>query len=315
MTVAVQPPAARKGAAVETPRWRTGGLAPYLFILPHLLFFGIFLFYPFFNGFYISLFNYDFAFPNYRPFIGLQNYRDLFDPSSPQYEMFWRSVRNTLIFVLVSVPPMIIIPLGLAVLLNGKYAGRNVFRALFFSPWSLSVVVASTLWWWMFQDVGGLVNKFIGFFNMPSVAWLSTTRPVANWTAITTATVWWTVGFNTIILLAALQDIPESLYEAASIDGATGWQQFTRITLPLLEPVLLFVVTIQIIASFNLFGQPWIMTTVNNFNTRTVVMEIYLEGIRANRVGMAAAMSFLVALMMVAVTLASNVLLRNRSDA
>jgi multiple sugar transport system permease protein len=289
-------------------------LTPYLFVLPHLAFFALFAAYPFFYGLYISLFNFDFAFPSFRPFVGLDNYARLFTPGSVQSDDFWRGVRNTLTFAAYSVPPMIVIPLALAVLLSGGYRGRDFFRALFFAPWTLSPVVAAMLWWWIFQDVGGLVNGLAAGLGLPRLSWLTPGAPVANWVAITVATVWWTCGFNMVILLAGLQEIPASLYEAAAIDGASRWQQFRRITLPLLRPVLTFVLTIQIIASFNLFAQPLIMTTRDNADTRSTIMVIYEEGIRSNRMGSAAAMSFLAAAMMIGVSYAGNRVLLSRDD-
>ncbi len=274
---------------------------PYLFILPHLIFFAAFLGYPFFYGFYISLFNFDFLLPDFRPFVGLQNYQNLFDPGSIQYADFWTGMRNTGLFVLYSVPPLVIVPLLLAVLLNGKYRGRNVFRGIYFAPWSLSVTVAALTWWWIFQDQGGLMNFYLGRLGLPQPSWLGA-LPWA-WVAITVMTVWWTVGFNTIIFLAALTDIPDSLYEAASIDGANSFDKFFRITLPMLRPVILFIITITIIASFNLFGQPWVMTRGGPAQgTETVMMRIYFEGFRTFRMGSAAAMSFFVAAIMLIFT-------------
>ena len=289
-------------------------LTPYLFVLPRLIFFALFAAYPLVYGLYISLFNFDLTFPNFRPFVGLENYARLFTPGSVQYDDFWRGVRNTLTFAAYSVPPMLVIPLGLAVLLNGSYRGRDFFRALFFSPWTLSPVVAAMLWWWIFQDVGGLVNGLAAGLDLPRVSWLTPGAPTANWVALTVATVWWTCGFNTVILLAGLQEIPAALYEAAQIDGASRWQQFRRITLPLLRPVLTFVLTIQVVASFNLFAQPLIMTTRDNADTRSAVMVIYEEGVRANRLGSAAAMSLVTALMMIGASYAGNRLLLARGD-
>jgi multiple sugar transport system permease protein len=285
----------------RAPARRKFSVVPYLFILPHLIFFIAFLAWPLAYGIYISLFEFDFSFPNYRPFIGLGNYANLFNPSSVQFDDFWRSLINTGLFILYSVPPLVLVALFMAMLLNGKYPGRNFFRGLFFAPWSLSAVVASLLGWWLFQDRGGLVNTMLQSLGLPAVGWLGS-LPWA-WVAITLVTVWWTVGFNSIIFLAALQDIPETLYEAASIDGATVWQQFTSVTLPLLRPVLLFVVTITLIASANLFAQPIIMTRGGPAQgTETVIMRIYREGFEAFRMGSAAAMSIVVALILLIFT-------------
>jgi multiple sugar transport system permease protein len=205
------------------------------------------------------------------------------------------------------VPFLVVIPLLLAVLLNSKVPGRNVFRAIYFAPWVLSVTVISLIWWWIFQSQGGLLNSYLADLHLFTPRWLST-LPWA-WIAILIATIWWTMGFNMIIILAALQDIPASLYEAGSIDGATGLQQFFRITLPLLQPVLVFIVTISIIASFNLFGQPYLMTRGGPPNgtggggTEPIMLRIYLDGFGRGLQGVGAAMSFLVAAIMVIVSI------------
>jgi multiple sugar transport system permease protein len=293
-------PAAKATSSGARPRPRFS-LTPYLFILPHLIFFSAFLAWPFFYGIYISLFDFDFLRPEYRPFVGLQNYANLFTPGSLQYTDFWRAIVNTGEFIIYSVPPLVILALLLAILLNGRYRGRNIFRALFFAPYALSVTVAAVLWRWLFQQ-GGLINHYLSELGLWTPSWLGS-MPWA-WVALVVATVWWTIGFNTVIFLAALQDIPDTLYEAAAIDGANSWQQFFSITIPMLRPVLLFVLTITLIASANLFGQPFIMTErggpVNQ--TEPVMLRIYIEGILFNRMGSASAMSIFVAAILLAIT-------------
>jgi multiple sugar transport system permease protein len=364
-----------EAARVTTARGKFNW-TPYLFILPHLIFFIAFVVWPFVNGIWISLHQYDYLRPEQTKFLGLQNYIDLFAPGTLTFNEFWDSLKNTGIFVLVSVPPLVVVPLLLAVLLNTKIPGRNIFRAVYFAPWVLSVSVVGLLWWWIFQSSGGLLNYYwspavvpvltVVYFLMKFVVppillillglagvntiraqkfdlsrarllqllwwllavavtiwiwlwflqaadpggsaprWLSS-MPWA-WVSITIATVWWTLGFNMIILLAALQDIPDQLYEAASLDGASRWQTFTQITLPMLQPVLLFVVTITIIASFNLFGQPFIMTgggpaQPNGSGATTPVMyRIYIQGFTRPLQGSAAAMSFVVAAIMILIS-------------
>ncbi|NJO81917.1 MAG: sugar ABC transporter permease [Blastochloris sp.] len=290
------------GTAIKGTHSRDrSGITPYLFILPHLIFFAGFLAWPFFYGIYISLFDFDFLRPEYRPFVGLGNYAALFNPASLQFADFWRSMVNTAEFILYSVPPLVILALLLAVLLNGRYPGRNLFRALYFAPYALSVTVAAVLWRWLFQQ-GGLINYYLGELGLAQPSWLGS-MPWA-WVSLVVATVWWTIGFNTVIFLAALQDIPDTLYEAAAIDGAGPWAQFINITVPLLRPVLLFVTTITLIASANLFGQPFIMTErggpVNQ--TEPVMLRIYIEGILFNRMGSAAAMSVFVAAILLVLT-------------
>jgi multiple sugar transport system permease protein len=275
-------------------------IVPYLFIAPHFLFFAAFLAWPFFYGIYISLFRFDFLQPKNRPFVGLKNYLHLFNPKSVPFEKFWNSLGNTGEFILWSVLPLVGIALLLAVLLNRNIPGRGLFRTIYFAPYTLSVTVASVLWWWIFQQTG-VVNQGLQLIGLKPVNWLGD-LPSA-WIAITVATVWWTIGFNTIIFLTALQEIPKSLYEAASLDGANAQQQFFLITIPMLRSVLVFVLTITLIASANLFGQPYLMTAGGPADgTQTVIYRIFFEGILRSQMGRAAAMSIVVALMLLVLT-------------
>lgn len=294
---------------------RRVSLIPYMFILPHLLFFLLFLGYPFFSGLYTSLFQYDYNRPERTTFVGIQNYANIFTPDNIRHQQFWNALLNTVEFVAYSVPLLVALPLLMAVLLNTKTPGRNFFRAIFFSPWALSGAVVALLWWWVFQSQGGLVNYYLADLGVKAPRWLSS-MPWA-WVAIVVCTVWWTIGFNMIILLAALQDIPDYLYEAAQLDGATSLQSFFRITLPLLRPVLLFIITTSIIASFNLFIQPFIMTEGGpaqpaGLATEAVMMRIYREAFVDNRQGSAAAMSFIVATLMIAISYTNFKLFRQR---
>lgn len=275
---------------------------PYLFILPHFIFFLAFLAYPFFRGIYISLFRYDVLRPENQPFVGLENYTNLLtNRSSIQFGDFWRALGNTAQFVLYSVPPLVIVALILAVLLNSNFRGRNLFRGLYFAPYALSVTVAAVLWRWMFEQQSGLINAYVTGLGLPGIAWLSS-MPWA-WIAIVICTVWWTIGFNTVIFLSALQEIPDSLYEAASIDGANSRQQFFGITVPMLRPVLIFVITTTLLASANLFGQPYLMTAGGpSFQTEPIMMRIYTEAFAQNRMGSAAAMSVLFAALLLVLT-------------
>ncbi len=294
-----QPEDSRIPGAVQ--RWQRFNMTPYLFILPHLIFFSAFLAWPFAYGLYISLFEFDFLRPEYRPFVGLENYLNLFNRGSIQFDDFWRAMGNTGEFLLWSVPPLVILALLLAVLLNGRFRGRTIFRTIYFAPYALSVTVAAVLWWWIFQSQGGLINHYLEQLGWPTPNWLSS-MPEA-WIAITIATIWWTIGFNTVIFLAALQEIPSSLYEAAAIDGAGPSQQFWYVTIPMLRPVLVFVITITLIASANLFGQPFLMTGGGPLQqTETVIYRIYIEGILRNQMGSASAMSIFMAAILITLT-------------
>ena len=305
----------RRRAAEVGSRGRNK-VTPYLFILPHLVFFTLFIGYPFFNGLWISFHEFDYLRPESTRFVGLQNYLALFTPGTIKFNEFWNAFFNTLEFVLYSVPPLVLIPLFLAILLNTKTPGRNVFRAIYFAPWVLSVAVVGLLWWWIFQSQGGLINYYLYDLGVRPPRWLSS-MPWA-WVSILVATVWWTVGFNMIIFLAALQDIPGFLYEAAEIDGANAWQAFWRITLPTLQPVMLFVVIITIIASFNLFGQPFFMTgggpaqPTGGGSTEPVMLRIYREGFERPFQGSGAAMSFVVASFMILISYGNFRIFRRR---
>lgn len=275
---------------------------PYLFILPHLLVFIAFIGIPFLLGIWISLHRSTTL--REGPFVGAANYIRLFDPNSLDFERYWTTVWNTILFVIMSTPLLVIVGLVLATLLNQRLRGRNVFRGIYFAPWTLSVAVVALTWWWMFSGQGGVVTRFLEDTFGSSPGWL-TTNPWA-WIAILIATLWWTIGFNTIILLAGMQGIAPELYEAAAIDGANRWQQFRHITIPSLRAVLLLVVTLQIIASFQLVGQPQLMTGGGPPPTETtpVLLHVFNTGFTGRTdLSLAAAMAIIVAVMMVIVSI------------
>jgi multiple sugar transport system permease protein len=302
MTVATAPPPVA-GAAPTRPLRRIGEkwYSGYAFILPHFLLFLFMVGFPFVYSIYVSLTDYTYG--GNPSFIGLQNFQNLADPSDYHFPIFWTGVWNTLLFVLISTPILVIAGLFLAVVVNGKYPGRNVFRAIFFAPWTLGITVVGLLWWWLLNSQLGLLTLLLSSLGISSPGWL-TTNPWA-WFSISLATLWWTVGFNTIILLAGLQSISPDLYEAASIDGANRWQQFRFVTIPSLRPILLLVITLQVIASFNMVGQSQIMTGGGPGNeTRTALLYVFETGFRGQyELGQAAAMALIVAAMIVVVSI------------
>lgn len=281
-------------------RWWT----PYLFIAPHFLIFAAFVLYPFFLGIWISV--HDSSSLRDGPFVGIAQYLKVFDPSSIHFPRFWNSVWNTVLFVLMSVPLLVSVGLLLATLLNQNIRGRNVFRAIYFVPWTLSVAVVGLTWWWLFNSNAGFIPLILESVVGGSPNWLAS-NPWA-WFTILISTLWWTIGFNTIIFLAGMQGISADLYEAASVDGATRWQQFRYITLPSLRPILLLVVTLQILASFQLIGQPQIITgggppSFLGGETAPVLLHIYQTGFEGRReLSFAAAMAIVVAAMMIVVS-------------
>lgn len=301
----VQPPKP-KGPARQEMRRRIGERwwTPYLFIAPHFLIFAAFVLYPFFLGIWISV--HDSSSMRDGPFVGIAQYLKVFDPSSIHFPRFWNSVWNTVLFVIMSVPLLVSVGLLLATLLNQKIRGRNVFRAIYFVPWTLSVAVVGLTWWWLFNSNAGFIPMVFEALFGSSPNWLAS-NPWA-WFTVLISTLWWTIGFNTIIFLAGMQGISADLYEAASVDGATRWQQFRYITLPSLRPILLLVVTLQILASFQLIGQPQIITgggppSFLGGETAPVLLHIYQTGFEGRReLSFAAAMAIVVAAMMIVVS-------------
>jgi multiple sugar transport system permease protein len=290
-----------------------GPLTAYLFMAPYLVLFTIFIVVPVVFGVWISLHNWDPLLP-VKPFVGLQNYVDLITPGSTTFGPFWNSMEATGKFTLYSVPLLVVIPLLIALMLNREFRGRNFFRATFFAPYVLGVAVVGILWRFLLDPNVGLVNYYLGVLGLPdNTPWI-TALPWA-WVSLVGVTVWWTLGFNTVVYLAGLQDIDPTLYDAAKVDGANGWQRFVNVTLPGLRPVLLFVVTVTILASANMFGQAYIITQgAPGEETTPAIWYIAEQGLRFFKMGPAAAMSYVLALALAVVSLANFALFRYRGD-
>jgi multiple sugar transport system permease protein len=296
-------------------RNRRGWVAtPYLFLAPCAVVFLGFVLIPAIYGIWISLHDYDFTLPH-QPWVGLQNYLDLFTSGTRDSANFWRSMAATGIFTVISVPFLIVCPLGIALLLNKVFPGRTLFRAIFFAPYVLGVAVVGVLFRFLLDPNIGMVNFYLDKLGIASAIPWTTQLPWA-WISLVVMTVWWTLGFNAIIYLAGLQDISTDLYEAARVDGAGSWQQFRFITLPGLRPVLLFVLTVTILASANMFGQAYLVTQGAPDNaTRTALMYIAQVGLSEYRQGMAAAMSYILAIVLIGISILNFKLFNtNRED-
>ncbi|PYE56531.1 carbohydrate ABC transporter permease [Deinococcus yavapaiensis] len=288
-----------------TARKRRGGggfhrVEPYLYLLPHAILFFVFVVYPVVYGVYVSMHRFDLL-QQTQTFVGFEYYRNLFDSSTPQSQFFWQTLLNTTFFTIVSVPLLVATSLGLALLVHRPIFGRSFFRAVFFLPGILTVSVMGILWRWMFDNQIGLVNAVMTAVGREPVPWLATQG--LAWVPIVVGTVWWTIGFNMTLYLAALGNISQSLYEAAEIDGATTWPKFRFITLPMLAPITLFVGVTTALASFQLFGQSQVIT--NGGPTRTtqsVIQYITEEGFSNNQLGSATAMGFVFGVMMLLLT-------------
>jgi multiple sugar transport system permease protein len=308
----VQPPLTEAASSGRNPA-DAGTFTPYLFMAPYLVLFLIFVLIPVVFGVWISLHNWDYLVPR-KPWVGLENYVKLFTPNSTTSEPFWQSMKATGLFTLFSVPLLVVIPLLVALILNQKFRGRNFFRAVYFAPYVLGVAVVGILWRFLLDPNVGLVNYYLGQLGLPdNIPW-TTALPWA-WVSLVGMTVWWTLGFNAVIYLAGLQDIDPALYDAAKVDGANRWQRFLNVTLPGLRPVLLFVVTITLLLSANVFGQPYIVTQGAPGNeTRSAIMYIAEEGLRNFNMGSAAAMSYVLALVLALLGVANFAFFRYRED-
>ncbi|WP_089772940.1 carbohydrate ABC transporter permease [Ruania alba] len=216
-------------------------------------------------------------------------------------EIFWISLRNTLVFTIVSTPLLIGLGLGLALLVNTKGRGRAVYRAVFFLPYVLPISAVTLIWSYLLNPDRGLIAGFLGWFGLEGIPWLSS--PALAMPAIIVTSVWWGVGFNMVLFLAGLQDIEPSYYEAASLDGANWWERFRHVTVPGLSHVTILVAVTQFIASFQIFGQVYIMTR-GGPGTATIVLiqHIYETGFKNYQLGYAAAVSVFLFVVMAAVS-------------
>lgn len=288
-------------------------VTPYLFMAPYLLLFGVFILYPVIFGVWISLHNWDYLLPG-KPWVGLQNYTDLFTPGSTTSGPFWQSMEATGKFTLYSVPLLVVIPLLVALMLNQSFRGRAFFRAVYFAPFVLGVAVIGILWRYLLDANVGLINYYLGQLGLPDDIPWTNALPWA-WIALVGPTVWWTLGFNAVIYLAGLQDIDPQLYDAAKVDGANRWRRFLHVTLPGLRPIMLFVIVVTILASANVFGQAYLITQgAPGDDTRTAIMYIAEEGLQNFNMGSAAAMGYVLAFCLAVISLANFALLRNRED-
>ncbi|MGI8414653.1 MAG: carbohydrate ABC transporter permease [Nakamurella sp.] len=311
MTVQQQqrPKPVRKAGPVRSAR----GYTPYLFLAPYLVLFVGFVVIPAIYGIWLSLPDYDYLLPKH-PWSGLSNYINLFTADSRDGADFWQSMAVTGIFTLISVPFLVAVPLGIAVLLNRKFPGRTFFRAVFFAPYVLGVAVVGVLFRFLLDPNIGMLNFYLDKVGMGRAIPWTTQLPWA-WISLVAMTVWWTLGFNAIIYLAGLQDIAPELYEAADVDGASAWRKFISITLPGLRPVMLFVLTLTILASANMFGQSFLLTQGAPANeTRSAVMFIANVGLSQYRQGAAAAMSYILAVILIGISLLNFRLFRQKDD-
>jgi multiple sugar transport system permease protein len=264
--------------------------AIFIFLGPSLTVIFVFFFLPVFVAFMMSFTDFDiYALGNfyYLRFIGVDNYSKLLnDP------LFWTALKNTFYFVLVGGPLSVAVSLGTAILLNSKFIKlKSLFRVIYFLPVVTTLVAVSIVWRYIYHPRFGLLNYVLGFIGIGPVDWLG--DPNFSMPAIILLAVWKNFGYNMIIFIAGLQNIPEELYEAASIEGASAWQQFKNITVPMLAPTTLFICVITMIGYFQLFAEPYVMTQGGPLNsTLSIVLYMYQEGFRWWNIGYSTAIAF-----------------------
>ena len=269
-------------------------LIPYIFIAPNVVVFAVFMFLPILLAFYISL--NEWTLIGFPTFVGLGNYLDMLEDSE-----FLRAFYNTGIYTLGTVPTSIALGLVVALGLNRKLPGRTLLRSIFFVPVIISLVAVALIAAWIFNDNYGIINAALSAVGIGDVPWLSSARWAM--TSLIIATLWIRLGFNMVIYLAALQSIPTELYDAARVDGASGWRRFRHITWPLLGPTTFLLVIINFIYSLHVFDLIYVMTGGGpGFSTTVLVQYIYQMAFTEGQMGYASAIGVVLYLLLLIFT-------------
>ncbi|MEM7022170.1 MAG: sugar ABC transporter permease [Pseudomonadota bacterium] len=239
--------------------------------------------------------------------VGLDNFREAFEDE-------WVAVafRNTLLYGMVIVPGVVVLALSFAMFVNQGWPLSALARTLFFAPNVVSATVIGLIWVWILDTQYGIVNQYLGMIGISAVPWLTSTE----WSLIgvSIASIWWDLGLAFVLFLAALQDVPPDLYEAAEVDGAGRWHKFWYVTLPHLRPVLSMVITLQLISTMRIFSQVYVMTNGGPAgSSSSVIHYIYTTAIVRNAMGYASAISILLFAMILVVTVIQRFLIRERA--
>ena len=291
MTAVAGSEPARASAAPERSLRAGDALQAYLFLAPFLIVYLVFLVYPLFKGVWISLHDWELV-GDFREYIGFLNYQDLwFDP------LFWQVMRNTLLFVIITVPSMTALALALALAVHSPGRVRSVMRGIFFGTSVFSVTVVTLVWQMVLNGDRGLVAHLFQTLGLEPINFLG--DPFWAMPSLTVASLWWGVGLPMALFLASLNQIPAELYEAAELDSASRWTVLRRITLPSIKRTTVLVLVLQLVAQFQIFGQAQLMTNGGPANrTRTLVQYIYETGFRDWQIGYAAAMAVVLFVLM-----------------
>lgn len=274
-------------------------IAGYVFTMPAVALLIAFLAVPIIYTVYYSVFQYQVMRPNDIVFVGLKNYSKLFSDKE-----FWVSLKNTFYFTVIVVPVQCTLALALAMLVSKKFKGVSIFRTMYFSPQLTSMVVISVLWTVLYNSNPntGLINALLTNLGMEPVNFLTNAKTAMN--SIILMSAWQGAGYQMMIFLAGLQGIPRDQYEAASVDGATSWEQFWHITIPNLKGTIKYVIMITMIQAMKLFTQPYVMTQGGPKNsTKTMVYYIYTQGFQKGNFGYACSVAAVFFVIVVAMSL------------
>ena len=268
-------------------------LLPYLLVSPYLIFVIVFVIFPVLFCFFLTFNKWNIISP--MKFIGTDNYSRLFHD-----RLFWKAIGNTLKFLLLHIPLQLAVSLFLAYLLNQMIKAAAFFRASFFMPVIVSGVVVTILWQQLLGYDAGLINRMLMGIGIKKVGWL--VNPDVAIYSIAVMATWKNVGLYVILFLVGLQTVPPQYYEAAKLEGATRWQQFYHITLPMINPTIFMVVILSTIGGFSLFIEPYIMTGGGPLNTTlSAVLYIYKQAFQYYNMGYSATLGFFYALMIMTV--------------
>ncbi len=296
-TVTTAAPSAQQSTATRRIfNWRTRQmLLAFLFILPAIINFTVFRYIPIAASIRASFYEYSLL-RGLGDFIGFDAYIRMASDDT-----FWKSLQVTSLFVLYKVPLQIVLSLALAVFLTRETFGAGIVRSAILTPMVTSVIVASIIWAMMYHSQQGLIQSILGVFGIPRQTFLSDASRALP--AVTVMMIWKDLGFSFIILLAGLKAIPATYYEAALVDGANAWEAFRRVTIPLLMPVLMFVVVTQAVFSFQVFVPVYQMTRGGPLDaTKVLVYYIYQQGFRFQDMGYASALSVVALIIMIVIS-------------
>ncbi len=284
-----------------------------LFILPFVLFFMLFWMIPFLYGVWMSVSDYSLIQGN-EGFVGLSNYIKILFSDSLYHKEFINGLTNTCLFVVLTTPCLTFGSLGLALLLDHLPEKlRGIFRTIFFASYAISVTAVAAIFVWLMKGNGGYFNNLLMQLGLiqQGIPWLE--KEPFVWAALTIATVWWTIGYNMMLFVNALNEIDTQLYEAASIDGAGFWAQLWRIVLPSIRNVFFFVLMTTIIASFNVYGQPRLMTGGGpGDSTSPLIMSITNTIMDRNQLGLGSAMTVMMGIIIVVCSVGQYYLTKER---